>query len=192
MGEAGCVGINFGTDSGDPAMLRRLGRAHTPQDIGQAVRRCHQAGIVAMLDLLVGAPGETPASVARTIEVVRGAEPDCVGVALGARLYADTPLARQLAAPLAAGDHAGLRGHLTDNADLAMPLFYLAPELGEDPVGLLKDLLAGDERFFFGWPDDTQADYNYDDNPELVQAIRDGHRGAYWDILRRSRGLGPP
>ena len=27
--------------------------------------------------------------------------------------------------------------------------------------------------------------YNYNDNRHLVEAIRGGYRGAFWDILRR-------
>jgi len=189
MRQAGCVGINFGTDGGDAEMLRRLGRDHAPDDIVAAVRACREHGIVVMLDLLLGSPGETPQSVARSIQLVRETGADCAGAALGVRLYANTPLAERLRARIETGERTGLRGDLEGNSDLAMPVFYLAPELGDDPVGLLRDLIAGDQRFFFGWPDDTQADYNYDDNPELVEAIRAGHRGAYWDILRRLRGL---
>jgi hypothetical protein len=187
MREAGCVGVNFGTDSGDVAMLLRLGREHQPDDIRACVRACHEEGLVVMLDLLLGAPGETPDSLAQSIRLAREVEADCVGVALGARLYAGTALTRGLQADIGRGAP-GVRGQRADNEDLALPLFYLEPALGENPVGLVKDLIGGDQRFFFGWPDDTQADYNYDDNPELTQAIRDGERGAYWDILRRLRG----
>ncbi len=187
MREAGCVGVNFGGDSGDAEMLRSLGRAHRPEDVVQCVQACHEAGLVVMLDLLLGAPGETPESLARSIGLVREADADCAGVALGVRLYPNTVLAERLRSRLAAGDDTGLRGCLAENDDLALPLFYLEPALGADPVGLVKDAIGADQRFFFGWPDDTQADYNYDDNAELVGAIRNGHRGAYWDILRRVR-----
>lgn len=186
MRRAGCVGVNFGADSADPGMLERLGRRHSPDDICRAAEACRDAGIAVMLDLLLGAPGETRESVASTIGFIQRVGADCIGVALGVRIYAGTPLAHRLGPELA---RPGVRGQVDGNADLAMPVFYVEPALGDDPVGLLKDLIAGDQRFFFGWPDDTQADYNYDDNPELVQAIRDGHRGAYWDILRKLRGL---
>ena len=29
------------------------------------------------------------------------------------------------------------------------------------------------------------SNYNYNDNLILVEAIRSGYRGAFWDILRR-------
>jgi hypothetical protein len=37
-------------------------------------------------------------------------------------------------------------------------------------------------------PDAAVTDHNYNDNTELVEAIRQGARGAYWDILRQLRG----
>ncbi len=203
MKPAGCAGINFGTDSGDAEMLRRLGRDHTPEDIAGAVRACRENDIPVMIDLLLGAPGETRQSVETTVGLMKQVEPTCVGVALGVRIYPGTLLAKMCQTHfrtsekvsdtfLRAPDHLGaLVGEIEGNDDLALPLFYLEPALGGNPVGLLKELIAGDERFFFGWPDDTQADYNYDDNPELTRAIADGHRGAYWDILRKLRGLGP-
>jgi len=187
MERAGCAGINFGTDSGDPAMLRRLGRDHTPEDIAAGVDACHENDIPVMIDLLLGAPGETRESVGTTIGLMKRVAPTCVGVTLGARVYPGTRLAAQLGVP--GWRIPGLVGGTEGNDDLAMPVFYLEPALGEDPVGLLRELIAGDQRFFFGWPDDVQADYNYDDNPELTRAIADGHRGAYWDILRKVRGL---
>ena len=44
------------------------------------------------------------------------------------------------------------------------------------------------ERFFFPTPDSGTEAYNYSGNDRLVEAIRRGHRGAYWDILRLTRG----
>jgi hypothetical protein len=31
----------------------------------------------------------------------------------------------------------------------------------------------------------SNSNYNYNANAVLVDAIRDGYRGAFWDILRR-------
>jgi hypothetical protein len=56
-------------------------------------------------------------------------------------------------------------------------------------------LIAGDERFFEPAveivPDAGEgpdaSNYNYNENLPLTQAIANGARGAYWDILRRLR-----
>jgi hypothetical protein len=71
MGSAGCVGINFGVDSGDEDMLRRLRRGFSPEAVSHAGRACQGAGIVVMFDLLLGAPGETRQSIITTVELMK-------------------------------------------------------------------------------------------------------------------------
>jgi len=191
MRAAGCVGIDFGVDSGDARMLRRLGRDFTPEDIAATAKACRDAGIVFMFDLLLGGPGETRDSIARTIELMKNVEPDRVGVSLGVRLYPGTALAREVlrAGPLAANPN--LRGNTEDNDSLLMPVFYLSEGLGEGAEEYVRSLVGSDRRFFLPGGGDA-ADYNYNENRVLVDALARGHRGAYWDILRRlQEGLEP-
>ncbi|MBC8232091.1 hypothetical protein H8E77_21295 [bacterium] len=49
----------------------------------------------------------------------------------------------------------------------------------------VASLIGDDEMFFFASPGETGQDYNYNENSVLVQAIRAGYHGAFWDILRR-------
>jgi hypothetical protein len=49
----------------------------------------------------------------------------------------------------------------------------------------IASLVPKDERFFFGGGEDTEANYNYNANNVLMEAIKNGYRGAFWDILRR-------
>jgi radical SAM superfamily enzyme YgiQ (UPF0313 family) len=176
MHRAGCAGINFGVDNGDEAMLRRLRRDFTPDDILNAVRMCKEAGIVVMLDLLLGSPGETRASIIRTIELMKRAEPDRVGIALGVRVYPETELAHRV---MRKND--GLVG----GGDLFEPLFFIEPEIAPFAFELLDELIGDDKRFFFFDPSQSDRNYNYNANQLLVDAIQKGYRGAYWDILRR-------
>jgi tRNA A37 methylthiotransferase MiaB len=182
---AGCQGVNFGADSGDAGMLRRLGRQYTPDDLCETGRLCRQHGLTFMFDLLLGGPGETRESLRRTIELMKTIEPDCVGVAFGLRLYAGTAAAELVRRQGFSPANPNLRGRTEANEDFAWPIFFVEAGLGAEVVEYLRELIAGDRRFFFGWPDATQADYNYDDNQALVAAIAGGARGAYWDILRR-------
>lgn len=177
---AGCVGINFGADSGDDAMLRRLGRDFTPSDLLAAARRCRAHSLATMFDLLLGGPGETAATVRRSLEVVRRAAPDRVGVSVGVRVYPGTALAR-----LAAGQRDALHGPGAGDGDWVRPVFYLAPELGEGIFPLVRAIVGEDRRFFFADPTDADRNYNYDANTVLIEALRRGHGGAYWDVLRR-------
>jgi len=180
MHRAGCVGINFGVDSGDKEMLRRLGRNFTPSDIKETVRICRQEGIAVMLDLLIGAPGETKESLKRTIETVKQSEPDCVGVAVGVRVYPGTPLAKWL-------ESSPERNGLIGGNDPFEPIFFLEPNVAPFVFEFLDQLIGGDQRFFFFDPSRPERDYNYNANERLIEAIQCGYRGAYWDILRRLR-----
>jgi radical SAM superfamily enzyme YgiQ (UPF0313 family) len=178
MRQAGCVGINFGVDNGDGAMLRRLRRGFGPEDIVNAARRCREAGIITMFDLLLGSPGETRESLTRTIELMREAAPDRVGVALGARVYPGTALADLVAeADLTPGPRAGPAP--------PAPVFYLEPKVAPFAAQFLDELIGDDPRFLFFDPARPERNYNYNANQRLEEAIKQGHRGAYWDILRR-------
>ena len=178
MREAGCAGINFGVDNGDHQMLKRLGRSFTPADILTATRCSKQAGMAVMLDLLLGSPGETKESLLRTVELVRQAEPDRAGVSLGVRVYPGTELARQVASQ----EH---RNGLVGGQDPCEPLFFLEPQVAPFAFELLDSLIGDDRRFFFFDPSRPNRNYNYNANQRLVEAIQQGYRGAYRDILRR-------
>lgn len=191
MVRAGCAGINFGADHGSDEQLARLGRNHRVADLERVARVCRERGIVSMFDLLFGAPGETREGVRVTIELMKRLEPSRVGISAGVRLYPDTPLAaRVIRGPLP--EQPGLAGQLEGNEDLTRPVFYIAPELGPELSAHIGELVDGDPRFFCPDPDADLTDYNYRENPTLTNAIRAGHRGAYWDILRRLEdGLAP-
>ena len=139
-----------------------------------------------MVDLLLGGPGETPETARESIEQLRQFSPDCVGAALGLRVYPGTAAARQIAAMGSMEANPGIRRRYEGRVDLLQPTFYISPDLGDEPARLVRDLIAGDERFF---PPAEEAggggDHNYNDNSALADAIAAGARGAYWDILRR-------
>ena len=177
MREAGCVGVNFGADHGDEAMLRRLGRGFTPDDILDATRRCQEAGMAVMLDLLLGSLGETQEGIVRTIELMQRAEPEQVGISLGVRVYPGTRLADLVLAARGEG--------LVGGEDPAEPLFFLEPDVAPFVFGWLDELVGDDRRFLFFDPSKPKQNYNYNANQRLVEAIAKGYRGAYWDILRR-------
>jgi radical SAM superfamily enzyme YgiQ (UPF0313 family) len=168
MRRAGCVGINFGADNGDDAMLRRLGRAFASSDILNATRWSKDAGMAVMLDLLLGSPHETRESLVRTVELMRRAAPDRVGVSVGVRVYPGTELAARVTP-----------------TDPTEPLFYLEPQIAPFVFPLLDSLIGDDQRFLFFDPSRPERNYNYNANQRLIDAIGRGYRGAYWDILRR-------
>ena len=187
MRRAGCVGVNFGADSGSDAQLKRLGRGYTAQAIAAAVKACKKAGLIVMLDLLFGGPDETPETCAETINFVKSLPVDCAGAPVGVRLYPGTPLSRSVlaAGPLPQNPH--LHGATEGNESLLAPVFYVDQALGADPAALIIDLIGGDERFFPPAATRDLRDYNYNENTVLVEAIANGARGAYWHILHQLR-----
>ncbi len=189
MKQAGCVGIDFTGDSACPLILKNLRQQHIKEDLANAVRLCRENGITVMIDLLLGGPGETPRTVKETIDFVKQIAPDCAGAPLGVRVYPDTEMAQIVAAEGPMETNPNIRRKYEGAVDLFKPTFYITKELGDKPVELIKETIAGDKRFFepISEIDDAATDHNYNDNTELVEAIKAGARGAYWDILRKLR-----
>lgn len=187
MAAAGCAGINFTGDAAGEAMLASYGQPHRADDLQRAVGLCRENGIACMIDLLLGGPGETPETARESIEQIKRFSPDCVGAALGLRVYPGTAAARQIAAMGPMEANPGIRRRYEGPVDPLRPTFYIAPELGDEPARLVRDLIAGDARFFPPALEagDTDGDHNYNDNAALTAAIAAGARGAYWDILRK-------
>ncbi|MDD1652779.1 MAG: radical SAM protein [Methanomicrobiales archaeon] len=184
--KAGCLGINFGVDSADDGILRALGRDFDIDDLRQTAAACHEQGLVFMYDLLLGGPGETRDSLSRTIHAMKRMSPHRVGAALGIRVFPGTRLADLVLRSGPAEFNPNLHGAVKDNDRLFRPVFYLSAELGEDVQQYLDRLIGDDRRFLFMKPPQAgDMNYNYNDNSDLVEAIRQGYRGAFWDILRR-------
>ena len=191
MARAGCVGINFTGDSACAEMLRTYCKGHTAEDLASAVKLCRSNNIAVMIDLLLGGPGETIQTARQTIEFIKRINPDCAGATLGVRLYPGTPISETIGRRVEAGDEGGIHRRYDGALDLFKPTFYISPSLGDDPAGLIAELIGGDKRFFTSAksdeavPSGEPAGYNYNENRVLVEAIRNGAQGAYWDILRR-------
>ncbi len=184
---AGCAGIDFGVDSGCDEVLRRLGRDFTSADLARTAEICHRHRLPFMYDLLLGAPGETRETVRQTIDFVRRVGADCVGLSVGLRVYDGTRVAAMVRAEGDLAANANLYGAKHDNPHFLRPVFYISPELADGIGAYVRELIAGDPRFFLPDQAAENQNYNYNDNTVLVQAIENGARGAYWDILRRLR-----
>jgi radical SAM superfamily enzyme YgiQ (UPF0313 family) len=197
MRKAGCAGIDFTGDSASPAMLKTYRQPHTAEYLGSAVRLCRENGITVMIDLLLGGPGETPETAKQTITYIKRINPNCAGAPLGVRIYPGTEMVSVAAAEGKPETNPNIRRKYTGRIDLFKPTFYISHLLGDRPARLVKDLIAGDKRFFEpidepfdsaqGRADVPATDHNYNDNTELVNAIAAGARGAYWRILHNLR-----
>jgi radical SAM superfamily enzyme YgiQ (UPF0313 family) len=193
MRRAGCVGINFTSDAAHPAMLATYRQPHGREDLAAAVSRCRKHGLAVMLDLLIGGPGETPETVATTVEAIKEFDPDCAGAALGIRIYPGTAVEQIVAAEGPLETNASIRRRYAGPIDLLQPTFYISSRLGSQPARCVRELIGDDPRFFApeeevpGALERSSSDHNYNANQPLADAIAAGARGAYWDILRKLR-----
>jgi radical SAM superfamily enzyme YgiQ (UPF0313 family) len=68
MSKAGCDSISFGVETGNPEMLKRIGKGITLDQVRHAVSLCREAGIIAHTSFIVGLPGETQETLKETGE----------------------------------------------------------------------------------------------------------------------------
>ena len=173
---SGCRGINFGVDHTDDRMLAFLGKKHRYEDVKNTVKACKEQGIKVMLDLLLGAPGETFDSIKKVIEDMKILNPYRVGTSYGLRVYPGTAFYAYLKKT---------RYQLPPS--LLYPYFYLDERLRQGIDNFIQELIQGDERFYFNAKEDSNQNYNYNANSVLEEAIKEGFRGAFWDVLALSQ-----
>ncbi len=183
MKRAGCAGIDFGVDSGSDVILKRLGRRHSKKDVRELADLCHKYEMTFMYDLLLGGPGEDANTLRETIELMKEVDPSRVGVSMGVRIYPRTKLAEMIRRDGVSEDNPNLFGKINGNEGFFQPIFYISSPIGEEIHSYVSELIGDDDRFLVGSQEDVTENYNYNDNSVLVEAIREGARGAFWAIL---------
>ncbi len=129
MAAAGCDAVEFGSDSGSPAMLQSLGKSFTVEDIRIASRLCREAGIDFAHYILFGGPGESTATVEESFVLMDEINPTTVIAMTGIRIYPGTPLhARALA-----------DGIITPETPLLEPVFYISPPIRETLCAMVTE-----------------------------------------------------
>lgn len=75
MKRAGCYRIDYGIESGSPEILRNIRKGQTVEQIEEAFRLTHQAGIMPRAYLMVGNPGENEKTIQQTVELIEKIKP---------------------------------------------------------------------------------------------------------------------
>ncbi len=70
LARSGCLEVLLGIESGDPDLLLRMNKRTTPEQILGGLERLTRAGIHTKSTFMVGFPGETEASVQRTVDLL--------------------------------------------------------------------------------------------------------------------------
>ena len=76
MRESGCEGVFLGAESGSDTILERMNKTSRRKDYLKVIPLLKAAGIITYTSLIIGFPGETPATVNETRSFVEEAQPD--------------------------------------------------------------------------------------------------------------------
>lgn len=139
MAASGCRLLQFGFESGDPALRRAYGKRMDDEVAAAAVAACRAAGVKVGGHFVLGMPGESASSLLRTLQVARRLRPDYVSFNI-ATLRQGSAFARTRADALAPSAGRGLLA--------ARDLMYLAYYL--DPAWIRRALRDAGAR---GLPD---------------------------------------
>lgn len=137
--ESGCAYLNLSIESGSDEMLRRMKRGYAVSDVIQSLACLEKSGIPFGASLMMGAPGETPQTVAESLSLIdRFVIPLGTWVTIGLCLW--TPLQRVLADARSAGQ-------LVDDRELFSGATYLSPDLPEKYMLELIETLRSKEGY---------------------------------------------
>jgi len=135
---AGCVAIDFGTDSGSLKMLLSMNKCFIPEDIIKTSEACITEGIDFCHSLILGGPGETRETIRETVRLMDEVSPRAVVAMTGVRIYPGTEMeviARR-------------EGYIAEGESLLSPHFYFS-ELGADNLMREVRSAVGSRRNWF-------------------------------------------
>ncbi len=75
---AGLARIHFGVESGDENLLRELRKGITIEQARESFRMAHGAGIETLAYFMIGIPGETQATIQKSLDLAKELNPDYV------------------------------------------------------------------------------------------------------------------
>lgn len=130
MVDSGCYSANLSIESASASMLKRMQRGYNVRQVRQALEALSRSGIPFGASLMIGAPGETPETIAETLSVLSDYEiPNGVWVTIGVYLWTTY---QDIVA------EARREGFLKEDRELFEGCVYLSPGL---PAPYLKELL---------------------------------------------------
>jgi radical SAM superfamily enzyme YgiQ (UPF0313 family) len=133
MEESGCFYVNLSIESASQSMLRSMKRGYTVQQVRASLEALSRSKIPFGASLMLGAPGETPETIAETLDVLDDYEiPKGVWVTVGVYLWTDY---QDIVA------EARRTGFLKDDKALFSGSVYLSPGLPRSYLQALPEAL---------------------------------------------------
>lgn len=171
MKEAGCDGIEFGTDSGSPQMLKIYRKSFTQRDILQASEICSKLEVNQCHYLLFGGPGENEETIEDSFQLMDRVNPTAVIAMLGIRIYPGTELER-----IALSENV-----VHQEANLIYPHFYISQKLGGRLSEVVQEKALARQRWIV-----PGLEINITRN--LIEQIRKFRiRGPLWELVGRMK-----
>jgi len=171
MKEAGCVGIEFGTDSGSPRMLENYKKSFTREDIIQSSKICSKLMINHCHYLLFGGPGEDEETVEESFHLMDQLDPTAVIAMLGIRIYPGTEMERISLS----------QGVIHEDSHLINPHFYISPALRGRLSEVIQERALARKRWIV-----PGLEINISRN--LIEQIRKFRiRGPLWELVGRMK-----
>jgi radical SAM superfamily enzyme YgiQ (UPF0313 family) len=171
MKEAGCGGIEFGTDSGSPRMLENYKKSFTREEIIRSSKLCSTLQINHCHYLLLGGPGEDEETIEESFQLMDQVDPTAVIAMLGVRIYPGTELEKISVS----------QGVIRPDSKLIYPYFYVSPKLGERLSEMILEKALARKRWIV-----PGLEINITKN--LIEQIRKFRiRGPLWELVGRMK-----
>jgi radical SAM superfamily enzyme YgiQ (UPF0313 family) len=171
MKEAGCVGIEFGTDSGSPQMLENYKKSFTQEDIIQSSTICSKLMINHCHYLLFGGPGENEETIEESFQLMDQIDPTAIIAMLGIRIYPGTEMEKISLS----------QGVIHKDSNLIFPHFYVSPALGGRLKEMIQEKALARNRWIV-----PGLEINITQN--LMEQIRRFRiRGPLWELVGRMK-----
>lgn len=171
MKEAGCVGIEFGTDSGSPRMLENYKKSFTQEDIIQSSKICSKWMVNHCHYLLFGGPGEEEETIEESFHLMDQLDSTALIAMLGIRIYPGTEMERISLS----------QGVIHEDSNLINPHFYISPALGGRLGEMIQEKALARKRWIV-----PGLEINISQN--LIEQIRRFRiRGPLWELVGRMK-----
>ena len=171
MLEAGCTGLEFGSDAANDAMLYNMGKNFSVNDIKAASAICIRAGIPFCHSLLIGGPGETMKTVQQTFDLISEMTPTAVICMIGIRIFPKTRLS-QIALK---------EGITKPNENFLEPVFYLSSAVKDEILPFIDKFSKENRTWIF-------PGLNINITRELQKKLRRfGIKGPLWEYMKAGK-----
>ncbi len=167
MIHAGCTGVEFGTDSLEDNVLRKLGKNFTAEKALEASDICRSSGLKFCHFVFAGAPGDTDETVKVTMERLEELQPDAAVVMTGIRIFPGTVLA-------------GLARYDLGMAEPGLePVFYLSRQVSD--FDSIREEIAQKRNW-------VMPGYEINIYSRLQRKLREsGIKGPLWENISKKR-----